>query len=150
MHAHSTKLAAALAASSLILASSFGCGDGSGRVPVGGRVTYNGGPVTKGEVYFSPEAGGKQGAQGPIDSSGYYKLGTLAPGDGAHPGKYKVSVISKGPDKPMSPKMVGKVMPDDMHGSGDALVPKKYFSPETSGLTTEVPGKSSYDFDLVD
>jgi hypothetical protein len=48
--------------------------------------------------------------------------------------------------------MKGRMMEEDMQGSGDPLIPKKYFSAQTSGLTTEVAdGKTnSLDFELQD
>lgn len=129
-----------------------GCGGEPGLARVKGRITYKGKPVAKGEVFFTPEEAGKRGAKGILDSDGYYSLTTYENGDGAYVGKHKVSVISQGPDKPIPPKMKGRMMEEDMQGSGDPLIPKKYFSAQTSGLTTEVAdGKTnSLDFELQD
>lgn len=130
-----------------------GCGGGEpGLARVSGTVTYKGKPVTPGEVFFTPEEPGKRGAKGILDSSGRFTLTTFENGDGAYSGKHKVSVISQGPDKPVPPKMKDRMMPEDMQGSGDLLVPRKYVSSQTSGLNADVvEGKSnSFDFDLQD
>ncbi len=129
-----------------------GCGGDPGLGRVSGRITYKGEPVPGGTVFFSPEEAGKRGAQGPIDSDGNYTLGTFDTGDGAPAGRHRVSVVAQGPDKPIPAKMKGKMMEEDMQGTGDPLVPRKYFSAESSGLTAEVVGGQSntFDFELTD
>lgn len=129
-----------------------GCGGEPGLVGVTGKITYKGQPVTKGRVYFTPEGGGTRAADSDLDSSGGYSLGTFDVGDGAYPGSYQVSVVSRGEDKE---KPTGKrakvVMEEDMQGTGDPLIPKKYFSPESSGLKANVPeAGGSFDFELTD
>lgn len=127
-----------------------GCGDDKGLVSVFGTVTYKGQPLASGDISFVPEAGG-QAATGQIDSGGGYRLGTFAPGDGAKPGKHRVQIVSRGPDKPIPKKKQGKMMEEDMQGSGDALIPQKYFSAETSGLTADVGSSGGrFDFELKD
>lgn len=144
-------LAAMTGPALMIAAGLLGCGGGApGLIKVDGHITYKGAAVPKGEVYFTPETPGQRGAQGPLDSSGYYRLGTFAPGDGAFAGKYRVSVVAQGEDKPIPKKMIGKMLEEDMQGTGDPLVPKKYFSAESSGLSAEVGPKRTFDFDLVD
>lgn len=79
-----------------------GCG-GSGRgaiaattpVPVKGKVTYKGKPVTKGQVVFRSADGGKD-AFGDIQPDGSFELSTDKAGDGAAKGTYKVSVTGAG------------------------------------------------------
>ena len=128
-----------------------GCGGEAGIARVSGRITYKGKPVEKGEIFFTPEEPGKRGSQGLIDSSGNYTLSTYGSGDGAYVGKHKVNIISQGPDKPIPPKMKGRMMEEDMQGTGDPLIPRKYFSTQTSGLSAEVANKSNQvDFDLQD
>ena len=141
---------------SLALALSLGlagCGGGEpGLASVQGRVTYKGQPVTQGDIYFSPTEPGVRGAQSPLDSDGSYQLGTFAPEDGAYAGPHKVSIVSRGPDKPIPAKQAARMLPEDMQGTGDPLIPRKYFSPETSNLSAEVvSGKSNtFDFELTD
>src|SRR3954469_4546226 len=79
-----------------------GCSDdgfGRQRYSVHGTVTYKGENLAKGQIHFVPvpEAQGGQAASGPIEN-GYYSLSTLTPGDGALPGKYKVTVVARDSD----------------------------------------------------
>ncbi|OJW22550.1 MAG: hypothetical protein BGO49_00760 [Planctomycetales bacterium 71-10] len=128
-----------------------GCGGEPGLVKVTGKITYKGQPVAKGNVYFTPEKGGRA-AESPLDSSGSYRLGTFDTGDGAYVGPYQVSVVSRGEDKAKpTGKKAKAVMEEDLQGTGDPLIPKKYFSPETSQLKADVPeGGGNFDFELTD
>ena len=132
---------------------SFGCGSANGTLGVSGTVTYQGKPVV-GEIQFAPEnaSGDARAASGKLDSSGRYYLTTVESGDGAKPGKYLVTVISKGPDKPVPEKQKRLMMEEDAKGNGDPLIPKKYLDPLTSGLTAEVhPSRGNiFNFDLKD
>ncbi len=146
-------LTAATAGLALALAPGLaGCGGEPGLVKVTGRVTYKGQPVSKGQVFFTPEKGGRA-ADGALDSDGNYRLGTFDLGDGAYVGSYLVSVVSRGEDKaPPTGKRARPVMEEDMQGTGEPLIPRRYFSPETSQLKAEVPegGASGIDFELTD
>jgi hypothetical protein len=74
-----------------------GCSDdgfGRQRYSVHGTVTYKGEKLANGQIAFVPEAQGGQAASGQIEN-GYYSLTTLTPGDGALPGKYKVTVVAR-------------------------------------------------------
>ncbi len=151
------------------LCAGAGCGGPEGLkglMPVTGTVTYQGAPVKDANVAFAPEGGGRA-ASGRTDDSGKFRLTTLNPGDGAMPGRYKVSVskientdaaaqitaeemtnmVKGGKAPPMGP-MKGK--------AGDKgvtyHVPKKYSTPGDSGLTAEVKegGTNDFTFDLVD
>ena len=134
----------------LIGSVSTGCGDPNGVIAVSGTVTYGGKPVV-GEIQFIPEKAGTRSATGSLDSAGYFRLSSFGSNDGALPGKYKVAVISQGPDKPVPAKKKGKMMDEDMQGSGDALIPKKYLNAATSGLAAEVSSSShAFAFDLPD
>jgi len=140
----------ALCAAALAMAS--GCGDNDGigkRYPVTGMVNYDGKPVEKGTITFTPDrAEGGRVASGTI-TNGSYSLTTQAPNDGALPGSYKVSVVAKKPDESV------KVAPNQ-GGSGrnpanilkvakaaKDLVPTKFSSPEKSGLTAVVKEQSN-------
>ena len=124
----------------LALAAAFffvGCGaNGQRTAPVSGTVTYKGKSLPGAIVSFAPEDPSGRIAMGIADSSGQFKLGTLSTDDGAIVGKYKVTVIARGPDRPAKPGegsgMPGETVP------GDPLIPAKYFSPESSGLVQEV------------
>ena len=132
---------------SLVLAAilipwSLGCGGADPRpatVPVSGKVTFNGKPLTLGTVAFVP-TGSKQSrpATGELDSSGAYKLMTYEPGDGAHPGDYKVSVSAFEGANPLD-KVEGK-----------PILPQKYYRADTSGLTATIkPDSSSETIDFT-
>lgn len=117
-------------------------------VPVTGTVTYKGAPLTKGEINFVPEQGGARGARGTIGEDGRFTLSSYGVDDGAHPGKYKVTVISRGDDLPIPAKKKGKMMEEDMQGSGKLLIPLKFTMPMTSGLSAEVVASGSNDIKL--
>jgi Carboxypeptidase regulatory-like domain len=130
-----------------------------GLVKVTGTVTYQGKPVEGATVVFSPEGKGRP-ASGRTDSSGRFQLTTLEANDGAMPGKYRVAIskfegASSAATPPSADEMAKKFT--QMRGraavKGGAaklggaknLLPVKYRSPKTSGLTAEVP-KDGKDF----
>jgi len=121
-------------------------------VPVSGTVTYKGAPLTKGEINFIPEQAAARGARGTIGEDGRFTLSSYGVDDGAHPGKYKVTIISRGDDLPIPAKKKGKMMEEDMQGTGKLLIPSKYTMPMTSNLSAEVVDGGSNDikFDLKD
>lgn len=103
---------------------------------VRGTVTLDGQPYTQGgTVLFHPEASGKM-ATGTIQTDGAFELSTYEAGDGAVVGTHRVSVLSAVP-------------PTDEAAEGQpaalrlSSIPKKYASPERSGLRFEVrPGEA--------
>ena len=118
---------------------------------VSGKITYRGQPVVGAQVNFIPQSGA-QIARAVTDEDGWYRLGTYEPGDGVAPGSCGVSVTLRGADKPVPPEQANQMMGEDMEGTGDPLIPVRYFSPATSGLTAEVEpgGKNQFDFELTD
>jgi len=90
----------------LSLAGTLGCSNNGlnlGRVR--GTITYEGEPVTAGEVLFMPdESKGSTGppASGSIGADGTYAMSTEESGDGAVVGVHKVAVIGR------DPKPIGK------------------------------------------
>jgi hypothetical protein len=140
----------------------LGCGDESGlakRYPVKGTVTYKGNNVEKGMIGFVPDDA-KEGraATGEIHGGSYF-LTTSINGDGALPGKYKVTVSAMEVDMPAeaakSPgggqafaqsKARGEVMK-----KAKALVPLKYASADKTNLGAEVKAEpNKIDFTLTD
>lgn len=104
--------------------------------------------MAKANVSFTPAEGVSRAATGLTDDNGYYKLGTFSSNDGALPGKYRVAIIARGPDRPPKPGETGSGMPGETM-PGDPLIPVKYFAPDSSGLTFEVKkGSNAADFDL--
>ncbi|MBA4064792.1 MAG: hypothetical protein C0501_13980 [Isosphaera sp.] len=132
---------AALAAAALLLAA--GCQREPELVPVAGRLTVGGEPLTAARVQFVPDrqkgnALGRE-ARARADADGAYALATDGR-PGALPGWYQVAVFAF------------EEVPD---GGGPRppvwLAPARYADPEKSGFAVEVtadapPGR--YDFDL--
>jgi hypothetical protein len=160
----------ATGAALLIAAAVIGCGDDSGlprRYPVSGTITHNGKLLEQGNINFAPDGPGGRAAGGTI-VDGKYSLTTQDPNDGAVPGKYKVSVVAKTTDTSKvdlkikgatsedAKKAISAVFPQKVAAKAAAkaknLVPARYSSPESSGLTFEVKPQSNsgVDFDLKD
>jgi hypothetical protein len=109
-------------------------------VPVEGKVTYQGQPLTKGTVTFQPDGG--RPAVGEIQPDGTYRLSTFGDKDGAIPGNHKVMIVSNTGDPTKMPSSPGYVTPK-------GLIPKKFADVNTSGLEAAVSkDKKAYDFDL--
>lgn len=114
-----------------------------GGVGVSGVVSLAGTPLTKGTITFSPETPGTGStATGVIGANGSYQLGTAGTGDGAQPGRYKVTVVSLESEATMDDK--GKPIPAKW------AIPEKFGNAATSGLTATVQpdGQQTLDFDL--
>jgi hypothetical protein len=141
-----------------------GCSDdgfGRQRYSVQGTVTYKGENLAKGQISFVPDAPGGQAASGQIEN-GYYSLTTFTLGDGALPGKYKVTVVARDFDvekawsaaraKGMPP---GAALPQDFSAKArkeaKSKIPTKYNLPTTTDLTAHVEARSNTkDFELRD
>jgi hypothetical protein len=72
-------------------------GCGSGPIPVRGRVTLDGTPVSGAAVLFVPAGTSGRPANGRTDASGVFRLTTFKQEDGALPGDYKVVVTKTDP-----------------------------------------------------
>jgi hypothetical protein len=129
-----------------------GCGGPSrpATAPVTGRVTYAGKPVPLGQIMFYPEKG--RPAMGAIGADGTYRLTTFANGDGAMPGRFRVTIQAMRVTGPPAPKSLD----EELRGIGGGgktttewLVPEKYSHQESTLLTAEVkPGSNTINFDL--
>lgn len=102
------------------------CGRRVTLVPAEGRVTLDGRPLDRGAVMVQPRAG--PAAQARINADGSFRLGTFKPEDGAIPGPATVRVVCR---KDVS-------QPGEEKAYGPSLVPERYGSFETSGLTVEI------------
>jgi len=145
-----------LIATTLIFTVLLIAGCGSGRpttVPVRGKVTFDGKPVPTGRITFYPAEG--RSATGAIGPDGSYTLTTFEPGDGALPGKHRVTIravqqssatMSKSPER----KLRDGIPDSDLMGTLRWLVPERYSRRETSGLDVEVTPERTepYDFQL--
>ena len=134
--------------------SAFGCGGRTGKPAMGqvhGVVSFEGKPLDKGRVTFTPENGdgtsGGNGAMGMIGSDGSYTLTTFDTGDGATLGKHIVTVTVPTEDinelnKPRADGSIAYVLPKE-------LIPKNYTNPTTTPLrNTVVEGDNKIDIEL--
>jgi hypothetical protein len=127
-----TFVSAVVVALAFALLVSCGCGsspraDGSAIVPVKGKVTYKGKPLTEGSITFEPDDFGRE-AHGSIKPDGTFVLTTFKEGDGAVRGLHRVAVT----------------------GSGKGVsVPVKFRTPSSSKVEVEVSdAKTDYAIDL--
>jgi hypothetical protein len=131
----STQSLAALVLASILLVPLSGCGiAGSATppslIPVKGKVTYKGKPLTTGVIQFEPDGFGRK-ARGQIQSDGTFVLTTAKEGDGADAGHHQVSISGTGnhPNK--------------------EVIPKKYTQRNSSNLTADVDAEhTEFKFDL--
>ena len=118
-----------------------GCSD-SGRLPLNGKVSFDGEPVEYGYVQFTPRAGTTGPTSGADIKDGAYEVASVR---GLFQGSYRVEIQSW--------KRSGGVSVDPVTGErtpgGDLvqILPVKYN--KESELTVDVEqGKRSYDFHL--
>ena len=113
-----------------------GCGTDEARSPVHGKVFYQGKPLPRGTIEFTPDV--SRGCTGPLAAAEIQPDGSFAlhteKAEGAFPGCYRVTVLA--------------VEPPSKAGNGfqfvvpRSLLPEKYRDPIQSGLACEVqPGK---------
>lgn len=121
-----------------------GCGGGDKPVPVAGRVTMGGNPLTKGHVVLVPDPDrGNDRLDWPMSEirpDGTYAVG-LRGEAGAVPGAYKVLVMSS---KNKEEQRVDWVPIWAVH--------PRYTKPETTDLRIEVvpaPAPGAYDFEVA-
>jgi hypothetical protein len=111
-----------------------GCGSGEAKlpdlIPVKGKVTYKGQPLSQGIVRFEPDGYGRM-ASGKLQPDGSYVLTTQKADDGVVAGNHKVYITN-----------VDKKLQNDRAF-------KKYTQANGSKLTAEVdPGNTEFNFDL--
>ncbi|MDR3634765.1 MAG: hypothetical protein P4L84_13255 [Isosphaeraceae bacterium] len=115
--------------SAVLLGSGWGCGSTGpvpepALVPVKGKVTYKGKPLTQGTIEFEPQTGGRL-AKGVIQSDGTFTLTTTQEGDGVATGTHVVSVRATGGD------------------AKKEVVPLKYTQAASSGYQVEVSAEKN-------
>ncbi len=150
----------ALVILSLALVGCGGGGEGAAKKQateaVTGKVTYRGNPVEGAVVTFSPgePTPGSRAAFAKTDDEGNYTLTTYNSGDGAIPGKYFVTVTKQAGAARKPDPSEEEYVPPDEQAQVKALptvdmVPAKYATPTSSGLTFTVP-QENYDIQLTD
>ena len=107
-------------------------------VGVSGKITYEDGtPLPGGEVCFTDD---KFAGLAAVQHDGTYRMGRNKDGDGIPKGDYKV-YLSSGVVYGESPTEGGPP-------TSTLLVKQKFLSPDTSGLTCTVSGKTVYNFEV--
>lgn len=142
----------------------LGCsekGPDIGAVTATGTVTHNGTPVEGAQVAFLPDGSGRAAA-GTTDRSGRFTLNTAGAADGALPGSYKVIVTKTAAVAPVATD--ASMSQEERDAAARAamergetkapqdLLPTKYKSPATSGLTATITKgeKNDFTFELKD
>ena len=134
-------LVALLAAAACLIVSACGPA-GPEMAAVSGKVSYNGKPLTKGNVSFVATDPERPPASSPIGPDGSYSLQTADGRRGAQLGEYKVAITDIDPDAPNQdiPGMPIKNKSD---------IPKKFTDADKSELKATVKsGPNHQDFDL--
>ena len=144
----------------LLLAAVAGCRGGRKLAEVTGKVTYNGKPLEIHGcqiVFMGAETKVFLGAT--LKDDGTYRV-RMAEGYGLPPGTYKVSIMLPlgyaPPAEGMSPTdsmrnvEAGKIVTENLK-LVDKKIPRKYLSPENSGLVLELPpGGAEFNVEMVD
>ena len=111
-------------------------------IKVQGKVMYKGQPVTQGDVSFLPvkpaQGYPSRPATGTLKPDGTYQLTSFEANDGAVPGEYQVSIVSK----------TGGPTPEEPDAQEEWHIPKKYGNPAESGLTATVSADASSPLEL--
>lgn len=125
-----------------------GCSGGSGTIT--GKVTYQGRPLTTGQVVIWTSSGNTYASE--IDADGNYRI------EGCPPGKHKVSVASPDPAvtaMATTSRERGRgapaANPSPAPKSGNSkwfAIPPRYSDPESSGLVIEVSGSKEHNISL--
>jgi hypothetical protein len=107
-----------------------------------GRVLLpNGQPLRGGRVVLNPTEPSAVEAFGDIDQSGAFTLTTYKVGDGAVPGRYKVSI---------SPYNYRSTTGSPVRIPEASQIPPRYLEASTSDLTVEIkPGSNTLELRLV-
>jgi len=129
-----------------VIAIASGCGRGNplGRLPISGTVTFEGRPLDKGVIEFSPcKEVGTVGTGARIDN-GRYAIPTLK---GLPPGEYRVRIFSP-KDAKMVAKSAGAPGPAAAAGYGIERIPPKYNTRTNIIVTIGAKGPMVFDFDI--
>ncbi|MEW4562447.1 hypothetical protein AB1K70_07970 [Bremerella sp. JC770] len=119
-----------------------GCSGGGpfDTAPVTGKVLYKGKPLSYGSINFRPKAGSPAFAK--IGSDGTFSLSTYGDNDGAIVGPHDVLIKATEVDAGKAPVNESGIE----NPVSKSVIPKKYTSFATSGLTAEVVAGSENDF----
>ena len=151
MRHRSVERRALLAGFAILISLSSGCGKSS-NVPVAkvrGTITYRGSPVAKASISFIPEKVGTIPALATTDENGSFVMGTYGATDGAPVGSCRVAISLTGASPPLPEHLAkAEAAAETLRMPGKPLIPKKYFSPNTSGLKVDVLAGEDNVFDF--
>lgn len=120
----------------------YGCGSSEApiekSVPVSGLLTFQGQPLSGYRVTLVPEDG-RRAASGVTDEKGHFVLSTNTVGDGAPPGRSKVSVAWEGPPQEDAGGLDQPVEDPRLIPKPPVPLPPKYANPDESGVAVEIP-----------
>jgi hypothetical protein len=118
--------------------------------PINGKVTFQGKPVTVGQIRFCDPAAGIDVIES-LDAQGQY---TILTGNrkGLPEGQYQVAVMPKLDFSRVKCEPNGRPIPSTMPSAAEKNppnIPQKYQDPATSGLTLTVkPASNTFDVDM--
>jgi hypothetical protein len=117
-------------------------------VPIRGTVSFQGESLKAGTVLYVPQGPGGRQARGDIQPDGSFRLTTLRKKDGAQKGAYNIIVIAMAPHPGEPPSR------EEIEAAGgmirrEYVIPEKFTSPETSGLSDTVDDNHSGVMNIV-
>jgi hypothetical protein len=130
---------------------SLGCGGAAGldgTVPIRGRVSYQGKPLTDAEVQYLPKDVQRgRLARGKVQADGSFVMTTLRPGDGVLPGEYRVVVYAfePHPGEPGRGENGGESL---VNYDPKSRIPAEYADAEKTPLKDVVDGGHSGVFNI--
>lgn len=117
-------------------------------VRTAGRVIYKGQPLEGAHITFTNPAA-KVSAYGRTDADGKFTLTTFEPNDGAVPGTQQVSVSKVKLINPLDPNIDRTATTAKLPKTERRwLIPQRYGSMQTSGLTVDIPEDGKEDIVL--
>lgn len=145
----------AIIAAALVAPGCGGSSASSSSVQVWGRVTYNGKPVRYGALVFQPAAtNGSNWGVGLISEEGKYTLVSSEKDVGLETGRFEIFIKPPSPHDKLKHGRSGEEEESDERAIAIAAsypVPKRFFSPETSGLWVDLEKElTRVDVDLRD
>lgn len=126
----------------LAIAGWSGCGPGGfDTIPIRGKVTLDGKPLTNARIRYEPVDESGRVAWSALDENGEFALTTLHPHDGALPGEYGVAIMAfeegsggRDRERERQPQESGlQYLPK-------SRIPEKYLDPAESQLRDTVDG----------
>jgi hypothetical protein len=116
----------------VVLVSGCGGAERIGTVPAKGKILFNGQPLAGASIRFYPEKG--PAASGFSNDAGEFVMETNGDNPGVLPGTHQVTIEKIGPPDPK-----------DEYAPRERLIPEKYATIQTSGLTVTVPNEGKTD-----